>query len=211
EKLQNHLVVKAYTKRAGNPDAEGNITLSRDQYNSHRFPVDYVNAKFFVIKSYSEDDVHKSVKYGVWSSTPGGNKRLGSAFEDARRIAATGVECPIFLFFSVNASGQFCGVAEMTGPVDFNRDMDFWQQDKWSGSFSVKWHIIKDVPNHHFRHIVLENNEGKSVTNSRDTQEVARKKGLEMLRIFRDANAKTSLLDDFAYYENRQRVLFEER
>ena len=60
----------------------------------------------------------------------------------------------------------------MTGPVDFHKDMDFWQQDKWSGSFPVKWHIIKDVPNPHFRHIILENNEHKPVTNSRDTQEV---------------------------------------
>jgi hypothetical protein len=72
----------------------------------------------------------------------------------------------------VNASGQFCGVAEMIGTVDFNKDMDFWQQDKWSGSFPVKWHIIKDVPNANFRHIVLENNDNKPVTNSRDTQEV---------------------------------------
>lgn len=72
----------------------------------------------------------------------------------------------------VNASGQYCGVAEMTGAVDFYKDMDFWQQDKWHGSFAVKWHIIKDVPNPNFRHIILENNENKPVTNSRDTQEV---------------------------------------
>jgi len=72
----------------------------------------------------------------------------------------------------VNASGQFCGVAEMIGTVDFNKNMDFWQQDKWSGSFPVKWHFIKDVPNPNFRHIILENNENKPVTNSRDTQEV---------------------------------------
>ncbi|KAL0388930.1 UNVERIFIED_CONTAM: YTH domain-containing protein ECT3 [Sesamum radiatum] len=111
----------------------------------------------------------------------------------------------------VNASGQFCGVAEMTGPVDFQRDMDFWQQDKWSGSFPVKWHIIKDLPNPNFRHIILENNENKPVTNSRDTQEICYKKGLEMLQIFKNYTSKTSLLDDFMYYENRQRILHEER
>jgi hypothetical protein len=72
----------------------------------------------------------------------------------------------------VNASAQFCGVAEMLGPVDFDKSVDYWQQDKWSGQFSVKWHIIKDVPNSQFRHIVLENNDNKPVTNSRDTQEV---------------------------------------
>ncbi|KAL2542578.1 YTH domain family protein [Abeliophyllum distichum] len=78
--------------------------------------------------------------------------------------------CPIFLFFSVNASGQFCGVAEMIGAVDFHKDMDFWQQDKWSGSFPVKWHMVKDVPNPNLRHIILENNENKPVTNSRHTR-----------------------------------------
>lgn len=72
----------------------------------------------------------------------------------------------------VNASGQFCGVAEMIGRVNFTKNMDFWQQDKWNGFFPVKWHIIKDVPNSQFRHIILENNDNKPVTNSRDTQEV---------------------------------------
>ena len=72
----------------------------------------------------------------------------------------------------VNGSGQFCGVAEMIGPVDFDRSVDYWQQDKWSGQFPVKWHIVKDVPNNLLRHITLENNDNKPVTNSRDTQEV---------------------------------------
>ena len=73
----------------------------------------------------------------------------------------------------VNASGQFCGVAEMIGPVDFEKDADYWQQDRWSGQFPVQWHIIKDVPNIRFRHILLENNDNKPVTHSRDSQEVA--------------------------------------
>ncbi|KAL2552649.1 putative high-glucose-regulated protein [Forsythia ovata] len=123
----------------------------------------------------NEDDVHESIKYNVWSSTPNGNKKLNNAYEDAQRIAAADSRgCPIFIFFSVNTSGQFCGVAEMTGPVDFHKDMDFRQQDKWSGRFPVKWHMIKNVPNPNFKHIILENNENKLVTNSRDTQELGR-------------------------------------
>ncbi|KAK8585941.1 hypothetical protein V6N13_050909 [Hibiscus sabdariffa] len=209
---KNQLVVKAYTSKAGNSDAEGSIIIYTDQYNKDDFPVDYVDAKFFVIKSYSEDDVHKSIKYNVWSSTPHGNRKLESAFEDAQKISAgKPSSCPIFLFFSVNASGQFCGVAEMIGPVDFQKDMDFWQQDKWSGSFPVKWHIIKDVPNSHFRHIILWNNENKPVTNSRDTQEIMYEQGMEMLKVFKNHAMKTSLLDDFMYYENRQRIMQEER
>ncbi|CAM8905652.1 unnamed protein product [Rhodiola kirilowii] len=212
KKLDHQLVVKSYTAKAGHSDAEGNITIHPEQYNKMDFSVDYANANFFVIKSYSEDDVHKSIKYNVWSSTPNGNKKLDKAFEDAQRVAEKDLQgCPVFLFFSVNASGNFCGVAEMMGRVDFHKDMDFWQQDKWSGSFPVKWHIIKDVPNVKFRHITLENNENNPVTYSRDTQEVMHKPGLEVLKIFKAHAAKASLLDDFMYYESREKLMHEER
>lgn len=60
----------------------------------------------------------------------------------------------------------------MITPVDYNSHSSVWSQDKWKGSFKVKWIYVKDVPNTQLRHIRLENNENKSVTNSRDTQEV---------------------------------------
>eukprot|EP00252_Welwitschia_mirabilis_P024960 TRINITY_DN762_c1_g1_i1.p1 TRINITY_DN762_c1_g1~~TRINITY_DN762_c1_g1_i1.p1 ORF type:complete len:656 (-),score=102.90 TRINITY_DN762_c1_g1_i1:961-2928(-) len=184
------------------------IVVNRDLYNLPDFPTKYDNALFFVIKSYSEDDVHKSIKYSVWASTPNGNKRLDYAFHAAQeKCGGKAGSCPIFLFFSVNASGQFCGVAEMVGPVDFTRSMTFWQQDKWNGFFPVKWHIIKDVPNIHFRHIILENNDNKPVTNSRDTQEIPFHKGIEMLSIFKNHSARTSILDDFEFYEQRQKAM----
>lgn len=180
----------------------------KDQYNRSDFAVNYDKAIFFIIKSYSEDDIHKSIKYSVWASTANGNKKLDAAYQEAQ--ASSGY-CPLFLFFSVNASGQFCGVAEMLGPVDFNKTLDFWQQDKWTGKFPVKWHIIKDVPNNQFRHIILENNDNKPVTNSRDTQEVRFDKGMEMLNIFKNFVFKTSILDDFQFYENRQKAMQEKR
>eukprot|EP00252_Welwitschia_mirabilis_P018601 TRINITY_DN412_c0_g1_i4.p1 TRINITY_DN412_c0_g1~~TRINITY_DN412_c0_g1_i4.p1 ORF type:complete len:707 (-),score=104.72 TRINITY_DN412_c0_g1_i4:539-2659(-) len=195
------------TTANGNSD-EANVVPNRDQYNRPEFVTKYADAKFFIIKSYSEDDIHKSIKYNVWASTPNGNKKLDAAYKESQE-KSTG--CPIFLFFSVNASGQFCGVAEMTGPVDFNQSVDFWQQDKWSGRFSVKWHIVKDVPNNQLRHITLENNDNKPVTNSRDTQEVMFEKGIEMLKIFKDYVSKTSILDDFVFYEGRQKAMQEKR
>jgi hypothetical protein len=60
----------------------------------------------------------------------------------------------------------------MLGPVDFKKTMDFWEEDKWNAFFPITWHIIKDIPNHLFKHIVLENNNNRIVTFSRDTQEV---------------------------------------
>ncbi|KAJ4768069.1 evolutionarily conserved C-terminal region 2 [Rhynchospora pubera] len=200
------ITVKSYTSRLLTGDSQGNIIIDINNYNKADFPTDYSCAKFFVIKSYSEDDVHKSIKYGVWSSTPNGNKKLSSAYEDAQRISVNnGVKCPIFLFFSVNTSGHFCGVAEMVGPVDFDKSMDIWQQDKWPGSFPVKWHIIKDVANNTLRHIQLENNECKPVTHSRDTQEVAFTPGIEILKIFKNHALINSILDGFLKFEEQER------
>ena len=42
---------------------------------------------FFVIKSYSEDDVHKSIKYGTWASTDLGNRRLDGAYRETAEKA----------------------------------------------------------------------------------------------------------------------------
>ncbi|KAI3711817.1 hypothetical protein L1987_70364 [Smallanthus sonchifolius] len=187
---------------------EASSRLDLELYNRPDFVTTYDNAKFFVIKSFSEDNVHKSIKYSVWASTPLGNRKLDAAYQEAKESGAT---CPVFLFFSVNASGQFCGVAEMVGPVDFVNDAEYWQQDRWSGQFRVKWHIIKDVPNSRFRHILLENNDNKPVTHSRDSQEVKLEAGNAMLKIFKDHDAETSILDDFSYYDEREKDLQEKR
>ncbi|URE36878.1 YT521-B-like domain [Musa troglodytarum] len=184
--------------------ANCSLGVDRKSYNSPEFVTEYDDAKIFIIKSYSEANVHKSIKYGVWSSTSTGNKKLNSAYIEARE---KGHSCPIFLFFSVNASGRFCGVAEMIGPVDFEKSVDYWNKDKWTGQFPVKWHIVKDVPSFRFRHIILENNDNKPVTNSRDTQEVKLEQGLEMLSIFKAHEYKESIFDAFSFYEKREAAL----
>ncbi|KAJ8760022.1 hypothetical protein K2173_010878 [Erythroxylum novogranatense] len=191
-----------------NKNSKTTAKVHDELYNRPDFVTEYHDAKFFIIKSYSEDNVHKSIKYGVWASTPNGNRKLDAAYHEAKEKMEPS---PVFLLFSVNASAQFCGVAEMIGPVDFDKSADFWQQDKWSGQFPVKWHIIKDVPNSQFRHIVLENNDNKPVTNSRDTQEVKLEQGIEMLNIFKKHETDTSILDDFDFYENRQKVMQERK
>ncbi|XP_010487106.1 PREDICTED: uncharacterized protein LOC104765132 isoform X2 [Camelina sativa] len=211
--LEDSLEVKEQTgepnvTEVGEADSTCVVVPDREQYNKEDFPVDYANAMFFIIKSYSEDDVHKSIKYNVWASTPNGNKKLAAAYQEAQQKPGG---CPIFLFFSVNASGQFVGLAEMTGPVDFNTNVDYWQQDKWTGSFPLKWHVVKDVPNSLLKHITLENNENKPVTNSRDTQEVKLEQGLKIVKIFKEHSSKTCILDDFSFYEVRQKTILEKK
>eukprot|EP00331_Platyophrya_macrostoma_P004386 CAMPEP_0176425438 /NCGR_PEP_ID=MMETSP0127-20121128/11387_1 /TAXON_ID=938130 /ORGANISM="Platyophrya macrostoma, Strain WH" /LENGTH=338 /DNA_ID=CAMNT_0017806595 /DNA_START=1 /DNA_END=1017 /DNA_ORIENTATION=- len=154
------------------------------------------NAKFFVIKSYSEEDVYKAIKNNLWCSTPAGNQKLNDAF-----IAANG-EYPILLLFSINGSGHFIGVCQMKSAVDFERNFEGWNQNhKWRGSFEISWIYIKDVPNQELRHLKNEMNEGKPVPNSRDTQEVPNATGLSVLEIFEKYQNQTSILDLVDYYE----------
>lgn len=170
---------------------------SQNKYNPPELTVDLTNARYFVIKSYAEDDIHRSIKYSMWTSTEHGNRRLDQAFKEQKGK-------PIYLFYSVNGSGHFCGMAQMKSEVDFHNITGVWAQDKWKGRFDVKWLYVKDVPNSQLRHIRLENNENKPVTNSRDTQEIPSEKGRQVVKIVHSYLHTTSIFDDFEHYEKKQ-------
>ncbi|XP_044118627.1 YTH domain-containing family protein 1 [Neovison vison] len=184
------------------PGAESHPVLEQlkaaHSYNPKEFDWNLKSGRVFVIKSYSEDDVHRSIKYSIWCSTEHGNRRLDGAFR------AAGSRAPVYLLFSVNGSGHFCGLAEMKSPVDYGASAGVWAQDKWKGKFDVKWIFVKDVPNNQLRHIRLENNDNKPVTNSRDTQEVPLEKAKQVLKIIASYKHTTSIFDDFSHYEKRQ-------
>ena len=170
-----------------------------NDYNPKSFDLNPKNARYFVIKSFSEDDIHRSIKYEIWCSTEHGNKRLDAAYRERNSKG------PIYLLFSVNGSGHFCGMAQMLTGVDYsNTSSSVWVQDKFKGQFKVKWIYVKDVPNGQLRHIRLENNENKPVTNSRDTQEVPPEKGKQVLKTLHSYAHTTSIFDDFIHYEKRQ-------
>ncbi|PWZ34490.1 hypothetical protein Zm00014a_039059 [Zea mays] len=64
---------------------------------------------------------------------------------------------------------------------------------------SSRWHIVNGVSNNILNHIILENNENKPVTNSRDTREICLEQGLHILKIFKDYHvSKTSIMNDLA-------------
>ncbi|XP_008276054.1 YTH domain-containing family protein 1 [Stegastes partitus] len=190
------------TSASQGPGVESHPVLEKlrasHSYNPKDFEWNLKNGRVFIIKSYSEDDIHRSIKYSIWCSTEHGNKRLDSAF---RVMNGKG---PVYLLFSVNGSGHFCGVAEMRSPVDYGTSAGVWAQDKWKGKFDVDWLFVKDVPNSQLRHIRLENNDNKPVTNSRDTQEVPLEKAKQVLKIIATYKHTTSIFDDFSHYEKRQ-------
>ena len=72
------------------------------------------------------------LQYEIWCSTDHGNKRLDSAFKERQGKGS------IYLFFSVNGSGHFCGIAQMLTDVNYNTAGEsVWVQDKFKGQFKV--------------------------------------------------------------------------
>ena len=160
------------------------------------------NSKFFVIKSFSEEDVHKSIKYGVWSSSKNGNLTLSNAFQMTKEKNGN-----VYLFFSCNGSGRYVGVARMKTSCDENRTFEFWTQDgKWTGLFDVEWLFIKDVPFKEFKEIIITMKDGeiKPISNARDTQEIPFEQAKTMLEKISKYQNSNTILEHFEFYDMRQ-------
>ena len=160
------------------------------------------NSKFFVIKSFSEEDVHKSIKYGVWSSSKNGNLTLSNAFQITKEKNGN-----VYLFFSCNGSGRYAGIARMKTPCDENRTFDFWTQDgKWTGLFDVEWVFIKDVPFKEFKDIIITMKDGeiKPISNARDTQEIPFEQAKIMIEKISKYQNSNTILEHFEFYDIRQ-------
>ena len=160
------------------------------------------NSKFFVIKSFSEEDVHKSIKYGVWSSSKNGNLTLSNAFQIKKEKNGS-----VYLFFSCNGSGRYAGIARMKTPCDENRTFEFWTQDgKWTGLFDVEWIFIKDVPFKEFKDIIITMKDGeiKPISNARDTQEIPFEQAKIMIEKISKYQNSNTILEHFEFYDIRQ-------
>lgn len=144
------------------------------------------DSKFFVIKSFNLTDVNALFINNIWALTEFGNKRLSKSFKACGSV---------YLFFLVNSSGKFCGIAKMTSDIDFSQSSDVWaEMSKWKGIFKVEWLLVKDVPNKYFLHFKIAANDNKPVTNSRDTQEIPFDIGISMFKIFSSFKHSSSFL-----------------
>ena len=160
------------------------------------------NSKFFIIKSFSEEDVHKSIKYNVWSSSKNGNLTLSNAFNLTKDKNGE-----VYLFFSCNGSGRYCGIARMKTPCDETKSFELWTQDgKWPGLFDVEWLFIKDVPFKEFKNIIITMKDGeiKPISNARDTQEVPFEQAKLMIQKIEEYQNTNTILEHFEFYDMRQ-------
>ena len=68
---------------------------SCEDMNEPRFNLAKLNdAEFFVLRSTCDDDIHKAIKYGYWTSTHGTNLVLNDTFRSCQKRGA-----PLFIFF----------------------------------------------------------------------------------------------------------------
>ncbi|EJS42237.1 YDR374C [Saccharomyces arboricola H-6] len=150
------------------------------------------NSKFFVIKSSSLKHVKRSFYNGIWSSTHFGNKRLSEAY----RTLNSGSK--VFLFFSINTSGRFCGVAEMVSDLRMDLDTSIWEDEqKYGKAFKVRWVIVRDVNNRSLKRFLIPSNEMKPITHSRDTQEIPYAIGISIVNLFKTQDSDVfSFLDE---------------
>lgn len=152
------------------------------------------NNRYAIIKSIDDDNILKSYKNSLWTSTQKGNAKLNSLFSES--------DGNVYLFFSVNKSGKFCSIAKMASVADTNNLSS--NKDKWKGYFKIKWLVIKDVPNHVFKNVLNEYNEKKSVVFSRDSQEVDKASGKSMMKLFLDFPYMGSIIDDSFFKDQNQ-------
>lgn len=101
------------------------------------------NSRFFIIRSSTHDDIHKSMKYGVWTSTYHNNVKLNSAFNEISEANNGGRVFLIFRTVNLNVS---CGIAVLTEALRPEHTFPlWWDRSKFKGTFKVQWAYVKNI------------------------------------------------------------------
>ncbi|KAJ3065166.1 3'-5' RNA helicase ythdc2 [Podochytrium sp. JEL0797] len=154
-------------------------------------------ARFFIIKSFTQNDIAIAQTHGIWSTTLRNEGRLNDAFGSCENV---------FLIFSVNGSGGFTGVARMQafagnglgskgagGAGDAATDIE---KDGvkvivageslrllWDSPFPIKWLVRQFVPFRATDHLCNPWNEGKPVRIARDGTEIEPSVGYALMAL----------------------------
>ena len=169
--------------------------------NNPSFDIEGIeNAVFYILRSTCDDDIHKAIKYGFWTSTHKNNVTLNALYKKCSKK-----NIPIYLFFTVVKSFQFVGVAKMTSEVKFHYVFNYWWEElKWSGVFNLKWIYVKDVHYKDLEHLIQQE---IPVTQLRDGSALEFSTGKKMLRIFRDYEWLSDIFEAFAEMDSKEEKL----
>eukprot|EP00003_Mantamonas_plastica_P029294 TRINITY_DN6907_c0_g1_i11.p1 TRINITY_DN6907_c0_g1~~TRINITY_DN6907_c0_g1_i11.p1 ORF type:complete len:702 (-),score=203.02 TRINITY_DN6907_c0_g1_i11:36-2141(-) len=200
-----------------------NVDELRLIVNPLEFSIDLGNCKGFVIKTYSEVDVHKSIQTGTWKCNHQGYRRLSKAWNSLEE------DGQILLFCSINGTGKFCGMAEMRSDFTYTKSLEerelerdmrgnstddegsqygdeseteqqeqqmSHQKGRDFGEFQVKWIYVKDIPSASLKHIRMPNNFSRAMPNSRDGQEILPEQLRPVIEVFVTYQHNYSVLEN---------------
>ncbi|TGZ82068.1 YTH-domain-containing protein [Ascodesmis nigricans] len=121
--------------------------------------------RYFIIKSYNEENVKIAQDECVWATQQKNTEILQEAFDKSEDV---------ILFFSINKSGKFQGYARMEGPPG-SAPIPSWSRNLlWesSGPFPIRWITITDISFHRIAHLRNRYNDMHPVLIGRDGQEI---------------------------------------
>lgn len=103
------------------------------------------------------------------------------------------------------SSGQFTGVAQMTGEVRFNSIFNYWWEElKWSGNFPVRWVYVKDLHHDAVSHLVVDDT---SIVRLKDGSPLPHNIGVEVLKSFRSTDFVSDIFEAFKFMDGREEKL----
>ncbi|CAD8177639.1 unnamed protein product [Paramecium octaurelia] len=164
-------------------------------------------AIFLILRSASLDNIHKGMKYGVWTSTPKSNARIDELFKESEDV---------YLIYSVVGTKAFQACAKLLGPFDPTASFLYWDEPlKWFGSFQIKCLFLNELKQKtldekqpaHLGSIVL--------TEQTDCTEITNGLGLFVLQCFKDQQEDETnvnvLLQQFQNMDRREEQIKQQR
>lgn len=151
---------------------------------------------FLVVNCESVDDVHKSMKYGIWATDNAREAEWLSALYQQNLRA----DVKTVLLFRL-ARGSFVGAAELISPF-LERKFDlWWDGHERSGYFELSWLFVKTLPRLPSPNITL----GISL--------LLPEQGWQLLRMLRETEYRfeNSLFSLFTCLDSREDFLFSSR
>lgn len=162
-------------------------------------PTKIVSAsKFFMIRSLTLDDIHKGMKYGIWTSTHHNNKLLDKMYKEVNKNGTTG---KVYLFYRMPTMQTCLGVATMESEQDEDDEFgQWWNKHKTKGGFRIRWLYIKNVD----LAPLDQKEEGKQIYTLPDCTEIAGENGMKQLNIFKQCDSSNNIFNLFQLLDVRE-------
>lgn len=153
-----------------------------------------------IVKPACEEDLHKAIKYNVWSSKSVVNKQIQEMF-GVQKFRSNS----LLLLFATSGKGCISGLARVTSKVTFTGKFTLWTSDDWNGYFSIEWLVIKDMPFKELEIQSLDSNESNvAIYYMRDGSLVNSDSAQMLLEDYLAFQPVTSVVDHFEFYDVRE-------